>query len=76
MWNFGGDPMWWGFGFFGFISMLAWWILIIAALIAFVRWLLGYRSREEKSPTEILKERYAHGEIDKKEFEEKKRELA
>lgn len=82
-----------GFGWLGMILMAVWWVLVIAAIILAVRWLIrqsgGYgrageksychehsgHGQGEKSPLEMLKERYARGEIDRKEFEEKKRDL-
>ncbi|MCR4306791.1 MAG: SHOCT domain-containing protein [Candidatus Yonathbacteria bacterium] len=74
MMNFGFGP----FGGFGSIFMILWWVLIIAGIVAFIRWLTR-ESRgthgSEKSALDILKERYAKGEIDKKEFEERKKDL-
>jgi len=68
-----------GFGFMGGggIFMLFFWILLILILIGAIRWIFtAPQSRNNgKTPLEILKERYAKGEIEKKEFEEKKKEL-
>ena len=71
----------WGMGWFGMIFMLAFWGLVIIALIFLVKWLIQATSGKKATPTssnrglEILKERYARGEIDKLEFDSKKRDL-
>lgn len=69
----------WGMGWFGGIFMMLFWVLIIIALVFFVRWLI--RSGDNESDRginrsralEILKERYARGEIDTEEFEQRRR---
>ncbi len=65
-----------GFGF-GWIFMIIFWILIILGVVALVRYLGNSEKsvKDDKTPLEILKERYARGEIDKKEFEAKKKDL-
>ena len=75
----GGNPMmgsWGGFGILGWLFMLLFWLLIILGVVALIRYLArSGQSSEDKTPLDILKKRYARGEIDKKEFEEKKKEL-
>lgn len=74
-WNgFGG----WGMGF-GFVFMLLFWGLVILGITALIRWLMtqstpGKNSRD-KTPLEIVQERYARGEIDREAYERMKRDL-
>jgi putative membrane protein len=65
---------WWGMGWIFMIVILG---ILILCLIFLIRWLLGMTkvSRGEESALEILKKRYARGEIDKEEFEQKKEDL-
>ncbi|MDO8580337.1 MAG: SHOCT domain-containing protein [Candidatus Omnitrophota bacterium] len=83
MMNFGFMP----FGGFGWIFMIVFWGLIIWLVVALIRGSIGRNHQcghghsddthgKGNSPLDILKERYARGEIDKKEFEERKKDLS
>jgi putative membrane protein len=57
---------------------LLFWILVIIGIVVLVKWLMEKDKRTSDSgenPLEILKRRYARGEIDWEEFEQKKRDL-
>ncbi|MBI3806774.1 MAG: SHOCT domain-containing protein [Nitrospirae bacterium] len=59
---------------------IVFWILIIVGIVLLVVWVVqkalgGGAGGTEGSVLEILKKRYARGEISKEEFEEKKRDL-
>jgi len=76
----GMHPMWgvwgaWGFGMLLF--MLVFWGLIIAGLVVGLRWLV-IQGRESRSDAamDMLRQRYARGEIDREEFEARKRDLS
>jgi len=68
MW--GGAHGWWG----GF-GMILFWGVIIAVAVFFFRMLTSNRLGETRDAMEILKERYARGEIDEDEFRRRKQEL-
>lgn len=73
-WGWGGI---WGLGMMLF--MVFFWVLFALGIAYIVRMLFGHHNDERKSQNksiEILKERYAKGEIDKKEFEEIKKDLS
>lgn len=62
----------------GWLFMIGWWILLIAGLAALVRWAASQKKAggSATSVLDILRQRYAKGEINKEEFEAKKRDLA
>ncbi|MDO8207383.1 MAG: SHOCT domain-containing protein [Gallionella sp.] len=66
----------WGWGGMGF-GMLLFWGLLIAAIVMLVKCSRGGGAcgQRDKSALDILKERYARGEIERDEFEQKKRDL-
>ena len=70
-------PMMWGMWGIGMmLMMLVFWGLVIAAVVLGVRWLVA-RGREGggDAALDILRQRYARGEIDREEFLARKRDL-
>ena len=70
--------MWgiWGIGMM--FMMLVFWAVLIVGMIVAVRWLAsqGKGPRSTDAAFDILRARYARGEINKEEFEAKKRDLS
>ena len=76
MWG-GFDGMGWGWIGLGIVHMALFWILVILGIVVLVKWLAGGGpSRVEGRALEILKERYARGELTREEFERMKRDVA
>lgn len=79
---YGPHMMWWGGSWYGMFLGPLFMVLVLAAIITLVvllvRWLGGSsqvagpdQAQQARTPLDILKERFARGEIDKKEFEER-----
>ena len=67
----------WGMGF-----GMGWWWIIGIVLVVLIVWFVSRTANRSnpgntpgKSALDILKERYARGDIDKTEFEERKKDL-
>ena len=71
----------WGWGggmFFGPLFMIALFALTVVLLVALVRWLNGRRDTPldpVRTPREILDERFAKGEIDREDYEARRKAL-
>jgi len=69
-------------GGFGWLGMAIFWIAVIVIIALVIKWLLQQGKTEtrrpspDESPIEVLKKRYATGEINKEEFEQKKKDLS
>lgn len=66
------------FNFFGGgWMMFLWWFIIIVLVVFTIRAVMnsGQNTRHKETPLEILKRRYANGEIDEEEFQKRKKEL-
>lgn len=82
MWNWGmPGPQMMNFfpgGWYLGIFMIVFWGLVIWGIVALVRYLgrtQKYNSIQSDSALDILKKRYARGEIDKQEYEDRKKDL-
>ena len=76
-WGYMGDIGWGsGWGWFGLTHMLLWWVLLILGIAVLAKWLMGSGRASGNRVLDVLKERYARGEIGKDEYEQKERDLA
>lgn len=79
--GYGMQYMWGAWGIGMMLFMLIFWGLIIAGAVALIRWLWGgsggsvSASNSRSTAEDILKNRYAKGEIDKQEFESKLQDI-
>ncbi len=85
---YGGGSHMWGDGWpgmiFGPLMMILWLVVIVGAIVLLVRWLGGGSGDSAsarggrspgRNPLDILKERYARGEIDDEEYARRRRVL-
>ena len=79
--DYHGPHMMWesGWMFFGPLMMVMFIAVIVVVVVLLLRWLSdhrpGARTAAESKAIDILKERYARGEIDKEEYEERRQTL-
>jgi putative membrane protein len=77
-WGSGMHPLFWMWGAGGLVMllmMLAFWGLVIAGAVIGLRALLDVGRRRSDPALEVLRERYARGELTRDEFQARRREL-
>src|SRR3989337_383876 len=69
--------VWWGVGGLGMMVLgFLFWVAVIVALVLGIRWLVRQgRPEAGDSALEILRQRYARGEINREEVEAKRKDL-
>ena len=71
-----------GMGIFSLLFMLTFFVLVIVGIVLLLRWFWSQsrsssaQAPPKESPVDILKKRYARGEIDKEEFNTKLKDLS
>ena len=74
MWD-GFGAMGWGWIGLGMVHMLLFWVLVILGIVVLARWLASGSPEDRQRPLDILKARYARGEITKEQFDDMKRDI-
>jgi putative membrane protein len=73
-WHTGDGMGWWML--FGGLLWIAFWGTVIYLIVSVIRGPHGSTGRTQEDPISILKRRYAHGEIDKEDYDRIRRDLA
>jgi len=72
------DGVGWGMGFGGFF-MILFWGLIIFGIVIIIKWMAGKSGSNElpkpKTALDLLQERYARGEINEQEYQQKRHDI-
>ena len=78
-WDGGTHPMWWMWGAWGIgmmLIMLLFWGAAVVGIVLAIRWLLRQgREPHSDSALEILRQRYARGDLTKDDFDRMRKEL-
>jgi putative membrane protein len=75
------DGYGWGMGF-GWVFMILFWVLVVGGSVLLVRWIASYGEKKGRGPQssetalDILKKRYARGEITRDDYERMKKEIS
>lgn len=81
MYGYGPGSMMGGYGLFGGLLMIVFWILVIVGVVLLIKWFIDQSARgtghapASDRALDVLKERYARGEVAKDEFEQVKKDL-